>query len=320
MKNNWLTSVSEGTTVPAVAYLRGLQEGNTRDSMRRALQRIAELISPGSDFSSIPWHQIRYEHAADIRQRLTKNFAPQTANQSIVALRGVLRASYFAGLMDEREYTTASSIKSVRGTRPMSGRYVTKEELDRLLGTCDITEIRGARDAAMIVLLFCGAGLRRSELGRLSVQDYNRDRHILKVYGKGNRVDVQVLSPEVTWWIDRWLEKRGASSGALFPGLHFNGSIRSGKGLTGYGVYVALQKRAEEAGIKHISPHDARRTFISNLFDEGVDISTAQVLARHSNPSMTTRYDRRGERAQRAAVEALYVPDSSSVKNGVTKE
>src|ERR1035438_10112509 len=40
---------------------------------------------------------------------------------------------------------------------------------------------------------------------------------------------------------------------------------------------------AEEAAVARFSPHDMRRTFISDLLDAGVDIATAQHLSGHSD-------------------------------------
>jgi integrase len=77
----------------------------------------------------------------------------------------------------------------------------------------------------------------------------------------------------------------------------------------------AMQRRGEKADVDAFTPHDFRRTFIGNLLDTGADIVTIAKLAGHASPSTTSKYNRRGEAANKRAIDSLHIPYSKRDKH-----
>lgn len=113
--------------------------------------------------------------------------------------------------------------------------------------------------------------------------------------------------------VQDWLNVRGEVSGPLLSHINKAGCVVLRR-LTSHAVLFVLQKRGSEAGVMNFSAHDFRRTFISELLDNGVDISTVQRLAGHATPDLTARYDRRGEQTKRRAVQGLSIPGARKRK------
>lgn len=64
----------------------------------------------------------------------------------------------------------ATAVKSIRGTKALKGRSISADELRRLFDVCDPRTPGGARDAALLALLYVG-GLRRHEAAGLDLAD-----------------------------------------------------------------------------------------------------------------------------------------------------
>ncbi len=103
------------------------------------------------------------------------------------------------------------------------------------------------------------------------------------------------------------LHVRGDAPGPLFYPIRKSGLIEQ-RAMTDQAVYDAIRKRARGASVKEFSPHDLRRTFVTELIDATGDIVSAQRLAGHESVQTTTRYDRRGEAAKKKAISMLHIP------------
>ena len=288
---------------PAVVYVSSLSTGSRR-TMRNALDTVAQLVTGDETAAAeaIPWHELRYKHMTAIKAALAERYAPATANKILSALRGTLKASWRMGQMSAEDYHAAVDIGSVEGNTIPAGRAIPSGELTALLETCG-TDDTGVRDAAIIAVLYA-CGLRRAELVALDLADYDEEAGELHVRGKRNKqrimyVDVAALH------LGDWLQVRGREDGPLFVGT---GNNNRGGRLSTQAIYVMLHRRAAAAGIASLSPHDFRRSFISDLLDRGADIATVRDLAGHESVETTANYDRRGERAKRKAAGLLHVP------------
>lgn len=292
---------------PALVYLGGLLPTGRR-SMKGKLQKVADILSKELNINlsveSLPWHEIRYEHVECIRAKLLEQgLAPATINGTLYAVRGVARAAFNLELMPADAYERIRNVKPVKGSRLPPGRALSIGEIGAMLNTCT-EKVIGIRDAAMIALLYAG-GLRRAEIVALDTTDFNDGE--LKVKGKGNKERLLYINNGAYDAINDWLSIRGDSLGPLFYPVNKSGVIQYRR-MTVDAVYGLLLKRAEKAKINRFSPHDLRRSFISELLDRGADISTVQQLAGHADISTTAKYDRRGEEVKKKAIGLLHVP------------
>lgn len=303
-----LTKAQSLTGQPALVYLSGLTSGSRR-TMRHTLNAIARLLSGGEcDALTLDWAAIRYQHTAAIRSVLMERYAPATANRMLCALRRTLKEAQRLGLMSADDYARAADIASVRGDSPLRGRVLKPSEMAALFRACKHdSSPAGARDTALIAIL-AGAGLRRSEAVALDLADFDSDINSLQVrQGKGRKSRAVYLPDGAATVLMAWLVLRGSEPGALLCPVRRGGHTVIRR-MTDQAVMLIIQKRAAIASVAPLSPHDFRRTFITDLLNSGADILTVQNLAGHSSPSTTSKYDRRGEAAKRKAVQLLHIP------------
>jgi integrase len=305
---------------PALVYLASVAPG-TRPSVRSGLQVIAEVLSGGRcDLYTMPWAALRAQHTMAVRAALGSRYAHGTANKLLAYVKGVLRAAWQLDLIDTEAYHRARDIRPVRGESLPRGRAIKQGELRALLDACyhawQEDKHRSPihmRDAALIAVLY-GSGLRRAEAAALNVADYDPESGALRIRaGKGNKARLAYTSEGERARLGAWLRARAAGapgaerSGALFCPVLRGGHVRI-RHMDPRTILEALQRRAREAGVEHLTPHDLRRTMISDLLDAGADLATVQRLAGHSGPGTTSRYDRRGEKTRAKAAELLHVP------------
>jgi len=302
-----LTAPVPLTGHPAAVYLGSLSEGSQR-AMRSSLNAIASVLTDGEcDCFTLDWSKLRYRHTAAVRTALKQRLAATTVNKMLVALRRVLLEAYRLDLIEMTDYTKAIDLPNLPASGELRGRALSEDEIASLIESC----LSGRtpldlRDAAAIAILRIG-GMRRQELARLELADLDRGSGSLLIrHGKGGKRRIVYLTPEALGIVEDWLVVRGSEPGALICPVNKGGRVELRHfAADGDGIYKLVRERAIKAGVKRFSPHDFRRTFCSDLFDNDTDLFTVQQLAGHVSPSTTVKYDRRGEQAKHRAVQRL---------------
>ena len=303
---------------PVALYLSGVQSPHSRATILSRLDAIARTAGAPSAWQ-LDWSSLHFEDIQILRANLVERYAFRTVNSLLSALRGVLRACWQLGHIDSDSYMRAREVKPVRGHRMPAGRTLTAAEQAALFGAChQDPKPTGARDAAALALLI-GAGLRRREAAGLTVGAVDFEQRAVRIIGKGNRERQVPLPAYVLWAIDTWLARRGAPvpADALFHkcrGRFVLEPVATDGKLFSY----VLTLRCAQAGIARCTPHDLRRTYITDLLAAGVDAFLVQRLAGHANPATTALYDRRHDSLLRDAVNLI--PDPMIVDEAPLRE
>ena len=296
---------------PAEAYLNTLSVSGRR-TQATALKNLAFLFSDGKleDPNKFPWQRLRYEHSSGLAAYMVEiGYAKPTVNKHLVALRRVLEEAYRLGLYTDHDlFYHAQGVKSLRTQTIPRGRSLKMEELEALVRSslADKNQALGMRDAALINTLYAAA-LRRQEIVDLNLADLELSERKLRVLGKGNKKRLVYLSEDAVKGLEAWLLLRGRKLGPLFCRVSKGGKIVLRR-LSPQAIYYILHQRGLAAGIEAFSPHDLRRTSITDLLSADVDVLTVSAIAGHASADTTRRYDRRSEDTKREAAQRLRSP------------
>ncbi|MEU7005060.1 tyrosine-type recombinase/integrase [Nonomuraea sp. NPDC046570] len=224
----------------------------------------------------------------------------------------MLKEAWRLGLMSAEDYQRAADFANVKATREPAGEYLPEEVIGALLAVCDADlTLAGARDGAIIAVLDA-CGLCRAELVAAQYAHYQRATRMLRIIGKGNKQRTIPVNTFAARYLEAWLASRGNAPGPLFPRLERGGNkIRLYAGrprqMTPAAVKDVLDKRAGQAGTGAVRPHDARRTFVSNMLRVTDAIQTAR-MAGHASVDTTMRYDLRPDEELRGSADRLRAP------------
>lgn len=268
-----------------VAYLRDVRRmsPNTVESYARDLAQLAAFAEKtGTTVERLD----RRELEAFVRSLMTAGLAPRSVARAVACVRGFFR---FIAIERKLEQNSADDLRAPRAW-PALPKFLSLDEVDRLLAQPDASTPRGLRDKALIEVLYA-TGLRVSELVSLRAGDLHMDEGYLTCIGKGDKQRIVPMGQESAEWVRRYLRDGRARMlrKRQSPWLFVN--ARDGGPLSRVGFWKVLKAYGQSAGLpRALSPHVLRHSFATHLLERGADLRMIQVMLGHADLSTTQIY------------------------------
>jgi integrase/recombinase XerD len=272
--------------------------GNTIESYSRDLASLGRFAE---GLERAPASLTRQDLEAFVRDAMAAGLSPRSTARAVACIRGFYR---FLVLDRRLDASPADDLHAPRAW-PSLPRFLSEDEVDRLLGAPDVATPRGLRDRAMIEVLYA-TGLRVSELVALQQADMNLDGGYLTTTGKGDKQRLVPIGDQAVEWVRRFARdgRPALLKGRSSPRLFLNGR---GGPLSRVGFWKILKGHAKTVGIgRAVSPHVLRHSFATHLLDHGADLRAIQMMLGHADLSTTQIYTHVLDARMRAVYERFH--------------
>jgi integrase/recombinase XerD len=241
---------------------------------------------------------------AFVRDLMSSGLSPRSTARAVACVRGFYR---FLVLDRRLDASPADDLRAPRAW-PALPRFLTLEEVDRLLAAPDVNTPLGLRDRALVELLYA-TGLRVSELVGLKPADLNLEAGYLTCIGKGGKERLVPIGDQAVAWVQRYARDgrprlaKGRPSARLFLNAR-------GGGLSRVGFWKVLKALGTRSDLpRGLSPHVLRHSFATHLLDRGADLRAIQMMLGHADLSTTQIYTHVLDTRMRAVYERFHPRD-----------
>lgn len=272
----------------ALQVTRGLAEA-TIGARRRELSRLGVWLKGRRPRPALD------EVGADLLVRYVSSRSPFHSRSTVCGIVSDLRS--MGELLVEEGVWGSNPLRWMRGPkvdhRRRLPRRIGQEQLRALWKAAEARPQAHARYQAICILaILYGTGLRRGELERLDVSDWDRDNAVLRIDGRKTGRERQVPVGEGVWrCIEGYLPHRHnrleAKGRVGETALLVNGR---GERVQGALIGKFLARLAASAGIAHVTAHQFRHSCASDLLESGVTIPEVQRILGHAAIASTVRY------------------------------
>jgi len=280
-------------------------EGKTDATIKaygQALDRYIKRLAPEEDPSS-PLSVRRYLLAMT-------ELSPESRNRYFRETRRFFRWAMEKNLTDNDPF---DGLKNIRIPEKLLSPY-SKAEIARLIAACDEPTGRGVRDS-LIIMLFLDTGVRRGELLGIDLDDVDLvGRRIRIRHAKGGNQRIVPFGSKCAAHLNRYLEFRGNTPGALWWAVHSTGYLRRNSPLRSSGLRQMLGRLGRNAGVARTHAHRFRHTFATWAVSQDAREIDLQFLLGHKSVEMVRRYTASYRSEQAAKRHYLFSPGDQMLK------
>lgn len=274
---------------------------HTLESYQRDLERLQTWATAnGKQLSELTRADLRKWIASLSREGL----APTSVSRAVSAVRGFFKFLMLDGHIKSHP---AEDLDTPQRFSYLP-KFLTEEEINRLLAAPDVSTAEGIRDRAVLEIMYA-TGLRVSELVDLKNNDVDLLAGLVVCHGKGNKERRVPLGKSAIHWLQQYSAVKDGYGKQSAPNVFLN----RGRPFTRHFAWSMIKRHAEKVGIKDVSPHTLRHSFATHLLQHGADSRSVQALLGHADISTTqiythitdvhlrTAYDRHHPRARKKA-------------------
>ena len=258
---------------------------NTKQSYQNDVDSFASFLSITYQIHSI--NEISHFHIRSwIVKQMEAGLTVRSINRKISAL------STFFKYLKRFEGLESDPLKKI--VRPKASKRlpitVPKNDLVHpILKDVDTNASYSKVMEEMLILLLYSTGIRRSEIINLKESDLDKERMVLRIFGKGKKERYIPVNSTLVEKMETFIAFKHRCINEIVNENIF--LTESGKPLYPKMVYNIVNRFLNTIpNLERRSPHILRHTFATHLVDAGADINAVKMLLGHSSLAATQVY------------------------------
>lgn len=253
----------------------------------------------------------------DTLREISKTVSARTMGRYISSIRGFINY-----LQNEKKLLchVTVDLKNPKISHSLP-EILSIDEIERLLDAPDIKTKIGARDKAILEVLYA-TGMRVSELISLKFEQLFIQQGYIRVIGKGNKERIVPIGSLACDALLRYIQRiRPIQKNASQTSFVFLNN--RGGALSRQTVWRIIQKYAKISGLSRdltLYPHILRHSFASHLLAGGANLRLIQELLGHADITTTQIYTHLADEETLAIYNAAHPRAQSAEINASKKE